>query len=75
MLSLLHIERVSMENRIKFISTPTTCKECDHYDAKAKKCKADYVQLGSFTFNYEQIEIMQVLRARPCHDLRLRETA
>lgn len=27
------------------------------------------------TFNYEQIEIMQVLRARPCHDLRLRETA
>lgn len=39
MLSLPHIERVSMENGIKFISTPTTCKECDHYDAKAKKCK------------------------------------
>jgi hypothetical protein len=44
-------------------------------DKQKKKIVADYVQLGSFTFNYEQIEIMQVLRARPCHDLRLRETA
>lgn len=37
--SFLHDERVHMENMIKFISTPTTCKECAHYDAKAKKCK------------------------------------
>ena len=42
-------------------------------DKQKKKIVADYVQLGSFTFNYEQIEIMQVPRARPCHDLRLRE--
>lgn len=24
---------------ITFVHTPTTCKECGHYDAKAKKCK------------------------------------
>ena len=37
--SFLHAERVRMENMIKFISTPTTCKECAHYNAKAKECK------------------------------------